>query len=383
MGFAVADVDAAVFVGVDAVGAGHFALEGVGGGAVAFFAGAGDEFDGVGFGVDHADGVAFAVSEPDVAGGVDGDAFGARKSRLFGGAAVASEAAFAGAGDVVDEAGFEVELEDLIAFAGGKPEVALSVEVEGAGAFQRGACDGGAVGGGAGFAGACKGGDEAGLHVDLADDVVADVTDVKIALGSELDAVRLFELGVFGGAAVATVAGLASSGEGGEDAGFHVDLADGVVDHVDDEHVALGIEAEFMGFAEGGGKGGAAVAREADLPRASDCRNGAVGADLADALASVFAIVVGAVGAADDAEGVVEVGLQGRATVAGETLFARASEGFDGPVGGLGLSGEGERKEEEERAHGFFWTGLLCFASLRAAFGRLSPFGRLTGFFGD
>jgi hypothetical protein len=29
---------------------------------------------------------------------------------------------------------------------------------------------------------------------------------------------------------------------------------------------------------------------------------------------------------------------------------------------------------------GFLGTGLLSFASLRAAFGRLSPFGRLTGF---
>ncbi len=135
MGFAVADVDAAVFVGVYAVGAGHFAFERIGGGAVAFFAGAGDKFDGVGFGVDHADGVAFAVGEPDVAGGVDGDAFGAGEGGVFGGAAVAGEAAFAGAGDVVDEAGFEVELEDLIAFAGGEPEVAVRVEVEGAGAF--------------------------------------------------------------------------------------------------------------------------------------------------------------------------------------------------------------------------------------------------------
>ena len=108
VGLAVADVDAAVFVGVDAVGAGHFAFEGVGGGAVAFFAGAGDEFDVAGFGVDHADGVAFAVGEPDVALCVDGDAFGAGEGGVFGGAAVACEAAFAGAGDVVDEAGFEV-----------------------------------------------------------------------------------------------------------------------------------------------------------------------------------------------------------------------------------------------------------------------------------
>ena len=376
MGFAVADVDAAVFVGVDAVGAGHFAFERIGGGAVAFFAGAGDKFDGVGFGVDHADGVAFAVGEPDVAGGVDGDAFGAGEGGVFGGAAVAGEAAFAGAGDVVDEAGFEVELEDLIAFAGGEPEVAVLVEVEGAGAFQRGACDGGAIGGGAGGAGAGEGGDEASFHVDLADDVVADVADVEVTFGAELDAVGLVELGVFGRAAVTCVAFFAGAGEGGEDAGFHVDLANGIVDHVDDEHVALGIEAEFVGFAEGGGRGGAAVAGEADLAGACDGGDDAVGGDFADALAGVFAVVVGAVGAADDAEGVVEVGFEGGAAVAGEALGAGAGEGFDGPVGGLG--GEGEREEEEERAHGisdfgfwklgggaaFFWGGQECPRSL-------------------
>jgi hypothetical protein len=76
VGLAVANVDAAIGVGEDAVGAGHSALEGIGGGA-----GAGDEFDGAGFGVDHADGVALAVGEPDVAGGIDGDALGAGHSQ--------------------------------------------------------------------------------------------------------------------------------------------------------------------------------------------------------------------------------------------------------------------------------------------------------------
>ena len=244
----------------------------------------------------------------------------------------------------------------MVAFAGGEPEVAAGVEVEGAGAFQRGACDGAAVGGGTGGASAGEGGDEAGFHVDLAYDVVADVADVEVAFGAELDAVGLFELGCFGGAAVATVAGLAISSQGGEDAGFHVDLADGVVDHVHDEHVALGVEAEFVGFAEGDGKGGAAVAGEADSASACDGGDDAVGGDFADALAGVFAVVVGAVGAADDAEGVVEVGFDGGAAVAGEALFAGAGEGFDGPVGGLG--GEGEEEEGDEGAHGTLDCGL-------------------------
>ena len=40
--------------------------------------------------------------------------------------------------------------------------------------------------------------------VDAADDVVADVADEEVALGIKLDAVRLVELGLGGGAAVAT-----------------------------------------------------------------------------------------------------------------------------------------------------------------------------------
>ena len=42
-----------------------------------------------------------------------------------------------------------------------------------------------------------------------------------------------------------------------------------------------------------------------------------------------------------------------------------------------------ERGGARTEARGLFGTGLLRFASLRAAFGRLSSFGRLTGIFWD
>ena len=71
----------------------------------------------------------------------------------------------------------------------------------------------------AGFAGAGEGGDDAGLGGDFADHVVADVADVEIASGVELDAVRLVELGGVGGAGVAGVAGFTGADDRGDEAG--------------------------------------------------------------------------------------------------------------------------------------------------------------------
>src|SRR5690606_32999309 len=106
--------------------------------------------------------------------------------------------------------------------------------------------DGRAVGRVARRAGASEGGDRAGLHVDPADDVVADVADVEVALWTELDAVRLLELRLRRRTAVAAVARLARARDGGEEAGLHLDLAHGVVDHVDDVEIARGVEADFV-----------------------------------------------------------------------------------------------------------------------------------------
>ncbi len=106
--------------------------------------------------------------------------------------------------------------------------------------------------------------------------MVADIADVEVALRPELDGVRLFELCLRGRAAVAAVTGLARAGERGEDAGLHVDLAHGVVDHVDDVEVARGIEAELVRLVEGGLEGGPPVAGEPGLAVAGNSRNDAV-----------------------------------------------------------------------------------------------------------
>ncbi len=353
MRLAVADEDAAVFVDEDAVEACHFALERVAVGSVAFFAGAGDEFEVAGFGVDHSDGMAFGVGEEDVSVGVDGDAFGAFEGGGAGGASVAGEAAGAGAGDVVDGLGGEVEAEDLVAFARGEPEVAFGIEIEGARSFEGSAFERRAVGGGSGLSGAGESADGAGFHVYGADDVVADVADEEVAVGSELDAVGLFELGGCGGAFVAGVAGFSGAGDGGDDVGFPVDFANGVVGHIDNEEVAVSVEPDFVWKVEGGFGGGATVAGVAFLSGARDGADGAIGCDAADALSGVFAEPDGAVGSANDAEGVVDGCAGCGAAIAGEALFTRAGEGFDGPCGGVD---RGERERGEEGEEGTYGT---------------------------
>src|SRR5260370_491952 len=86
---AVAGVNRAVRVDENAVQARHLAGQRVAVGPVAFFAGAGDEFEIARLRVDHSYRVAFGVGEPGVAGGVDGDPFRTFERRQLRGSAVA------------------------------------------------------------------------------------------------------------------------------------------------------------------------------------------------------------------------------------------------------------------------------------------------------
>ena len=143
MVFGVADKDGAIGVDPDAVGASEAGGEGtVAVGAVGEFAHAHDGGDELGLRIDDADGVVFGVDEVDAAVATDGETFRAGERGGERGAVVAGEAFFAGAGEVVNAAGGEVEAEDLIAFAGGEPEVPGGIEVERARAAEGCADDG-------------------------------------------------------------------------------------------------------------------------------------------------------------------------------------------------------------------------------------------------
>ena len=167
-------------------------------------------------------------------------------------------------------------------------------------------------------------------------------------MGVELDTVRLLQLGLIGRAAIARVARLARTDDGGDDARLHVDLAHGVVLHVDHEEIAaLRAEAQFVGEVEGRRGGGAAITRVAGLARAGDQRDLAVLVHAPDALAAIFAIPDRAVGTPDHTEGIVHLRRGGRAAVAGVALLTITGEGRDG-CGGEG----GGRKEQKEAEHG-------------------------------
>lgn len=343
----VADKDGAILIDPDAVGPGEATLQRIAVRAVMLGASADLELETTGLSVDHADRVGFRVDQPGVAGGIDRDALRAAEGGELGGATVAGEALLAGAGDVRDLVGFEVELEDLIAFAGADPEVAGGVEVDGARALERRALNRGAVGGFAGLARACDGRDHLRLHIDLADDVVADVADKEVAVRVELDAVRLLQLGLFGGATVAGVTWLARADDRRDDAGLGVNLADGVVLHVHDEEItALRSEAEFVGQVERCGGGGAAVAGVAGFAGSGDERDLAILVDAADALAAVFTIPDGTIRAADDAKRIVHRRGGGRTAVSRVSLFTVTGEGRDRRGRKRSRGQEGKEAEE-------------------------------------
>lgn len=130
MRLAVADEDAAVGIDIDAMGTGHFTLEGISIAAVAFLAIARDEMNEACFRFKKTDGMAFAIREPSVAFSINGDTFWAAKRGFFSWATVAGEAFFARASNVMDGAGGEIKFKDLIALAGAEPEVACLVEVQ-------------------------------------------------------------------------------------------------------------------------------------------------------------------------------------------------------------------------------------------------------------
>ena len=159
--------------------------------------------------------------------------------------------------------------------------------------------------------------------------MVADVADVEIASGVELDAVRLVELGGGGGAGVAGVAGFTGADDRGDEAGGEDDFADGVILHVHYIEVASAVETDLVRLIEGRGGGGAAIAGVSSLAITGDGADGAGGGNRADALAAVFAKPEIAVGAADNAEGVVDLRSVGGTAVAGKAFDAGAGDGAE------------------------------------------------------
>lgn len=201
----------------DAVESGQTALERIAIRAVPFLSRAGHELDLTGLDIDHPNAVAFRVGQPGISIFVQGNPLGAFELRQLGRPAMAAKAALARSGDVLDDAALHVELKDLISLARGEPQISLFVKIETARAFQRRAGDRRAVWRWARLAGARECPDLTGAHVQLSNHMIADVADVESPFWTELDAVRLSQLGFTRRSAIPAIAWLTRAGDGGDD----------------------------------------------------------------------------------------------------------------------------------------------------------------------
>src|SRR5687768_2471639 len=108
--FGIANIHRAVFVHEHTMRADHLALQWIAFGPVTLLAGAADDINDSALRIDHADRMAFRVCQVDATIRPDADAFGPGQRCLLGRPAVAGEAGLAGARDVLQRAGFHVEL---------------------------------------------------------------------------------------------------------------------------------------------------------------------------------------------------------------------------------------------------------------------------------
>src|SRR5690606_9198945 len=102
--------------------------------------------------------------------------------------------------------------------------------------------------------------DCAGFQIDAANAMIADIGNVQIARLVESDAMRTAELGFQRRTAIAAEARLAGSGHGGDYTCLGIDATDEMVLHLDEIHIPVRIEADFVWFVERSFRGGPTIA---------------------------------------------------------------------------------------------------------------------------
>src|SRR5690606_25034814 len=185
------------------------------------------------------------------------------------------------------------------------------------------------------LAGSGHGADLAGVEVDGADRPVVGVGDVEVAVRTDLEVARAVQLGVEGIAPVTRVAGLAGAGERVDRAGLQVDDADPVAHGLGQVELAAGQGEAARGRrvradlpVELGVEGRAAVAGVAAHAAAGDGRDGAVRGEHAHALVLLVGDQEVAILVVDRRLGLLELGLLEGAAVSGEAA-APAGEDVD------------------------------------------------------
>src|SRR2546429_4905944 len=136
-----------------------------------------------------------------------------------------------------------IDREYLIAFAKDQVHGAVRSNVDGAWAAGRCSLERAFVGSGRCFACSGKSGNNAGLRVDFSYAIVHDVADVDVVRFIERDAVRLRQLRLVRGPAIATVTADAGARGSRDDPGFHVDVSHNVAVSFSNKYVALAVKA--------------------------------------------------------------------------------------------------------------------------------------------
>src|SRR5262249_14874560 len=149
---------------------------------------------------------------------------------------------------------------------------------------ERGAGDRRSIGCGLLLPGARPGRDQARVQVDPADAVVDDVADVERTRPVVREAVRLVQLGFGRRAVVATEPGPAGPGNRGDVAGLGIDTANNVVADLDEIQVPRPIPRQFVGLVQRRSDRGPTVAGIPALATAGEGRDGPVPGNSADAV---------------------------------------------------------------------------------------------------
>ena len=241
------------------------------------------------------------------------------------------------------------EFKDCISLAQGQPQIPFDVEVNGPWSVQRRSLTVRFIWCGAGLARAGERRDDTCSKIDTAHSMIPYVTDVKMSVRPELNAVGLPHPCGRGGALVATKAGLAVAGHGGDRSGAMIYPAHHVIAHLDKKEVPIRIESHFVRFPQLSRPGRSIVPVVTGLPRASHRFNDAVGVDPAQDVIAGIADVKCSVRAARQTERIIQLRLAGGTSIAAVTGLASPGNCLNGKLVAFGQTAgranEGQRED--------------------------------------
>src|SRR5579885_2547112 len=237
---------------------------------MALFSGSGHVLDAPGALVDAVHRVAFAQNQVEVALGIGGDGPRAVQGRARQGRAVRRGFAVADAGEGGDYAGGEIHPAYAVISDVADEQAAAAIERDAVRLAELRLGGRAAVAAKAWFARARDGGDDFGLGVHSHDGVVGHIHEEQVAGFVEAHLIGLLERGGQGRTAHACVTFLAAARHGGEDVGLQIQAAYTVIVDVAEIQGAVGPHGDAVRIVNLRLGGGAAVARKSGDAGARD-----------------------------------------------------------------------------------------------------------------